>query len=221
VVQVALEAAAARGRFSLALSGGDTPRRTYEILGRPQFREQAPWDRTHVFWGDERCVPLTDPRSNARMAKEAWLDRVPIPREQVHPMECADSPEAAAARYEDLLKDFFGPGPASLDLVLLGLGEDGHTASLFPGTPAVRELARWVAPVYVAEPGLHRLTLTAPFINQAGVVVFLAAGTAKAGVLRAVLNGPPAPERLPAQLIRPASGKILWLLDRKAAAGLG
>ena len=220
-VHLAMEAVAARGRFGVALSGGNTPRRAYEILGQPHFREQAPWDRIHVFWGDERCVPLADPRSNARMAREAWLDQVPIPRDQVHPIECSVSPEMAAAQYETLLKSSFGRGATGLDLVLLGLGEDGHTASLFPGTPVVRELTRWVAPVYLAEPGLNRVTLTAPFINQAAVAVFLVAGPAKAGVLHEVLHGPYDPDRLPAQLIRPKSGELLWLVDREAAAELG
>ena len=196
LVEQANLAVAARGRFSVALAGGATPRRTYELLAAPPF-DRAPWDRMHVFWGDERCVPLTDPRSNARLAKEAWLDRVPIPGHQIHPLNCALDPAAAARQYEAQLREFFAGQPPILDLVLLGLGDDGHTASLFPGTTVLAETERWAAPLYVAEQDLYRVTLTAPLINQAAVVAFLVAGSAKAGVLKEVLHGPWDPARLP------------------------
>lgn len=220
VVKQAELAVAARGRFSLALSGGNTPRRTYELLAQPPLAAQAPWDRMHVFWGDERCVPLDDPRSNARLARQAWLDQVPIPEPQIHPLNCARAPAAAARQYEAELQEFFAGQPPRLDLVLLGLGEDGHTASLFPGTPVLQEKARWAAAVYVAEQDLYRVTLTAPLINQAALVAFLVAGDRKAGVLRQVLQGPRDVARLPAQLIQPQTGDLLWLADRKAAAQL-
>jgi 6-phosphogluconolactonase len=213
-------AVAARGRFSVALAGGATPRRTYELLATRGFTDQAPWDRVHVFWGDERCVPLTDPRSNARLAMAAWLDRAPIPRDQIHPIDCAPDPAAAARQYEALLKEFFAGQPPRLDLVLLGLGDDGHTASLFPGAPVLAEPERWAAAVYAAAGGLHRVTLTAPLINQARLVAFLVAGGAKAAILQEVLHGPRDPARLPAQLIRPVSGDLLWLADLEAAAQL-
>jgi 6-phosphogluconolactonase len=213
-------AVAARGRFSLALSGGATPRRTYELLAAPPLMDQVPWDRVHVFWGDERCVPLDDPRSNARMAKEAWLDRVPIPARQIHPITCARDPAAAARDYEARLRKFFSGAPPRLDLVLLGLGDNGHTASLFPGTPVLEEQERWAAAVYVAAGDLYRVTLTAPLINQAVLVAFLVAGGAKAEILREVLHGPRDPARLPAQLIRPHPGDLLWLADLEAAAQL-
>jgi 6-phosphogluconolactonase len=217
VVTQANLAVAARGRFSLALAGGHTPRRTYELLARAPFVDQAPWDRMHVFWGDERCVPLDDLRSNARMAKEAWLDHVPIPQNQIHPLNCALAPAAAAREYEARLREFFAGQPPRLDLVLLGLGNNGHTASLFPDSPVLEEKTRWVAEVYLAEPDLHRVTLTAPLINQAAVVAFLVAGRSKAGVLREVRHGPRDPRRLPAQLIQPQNGDLLWLTDREAA----
>jgi 6-phosphogluconolactonase len=210
-------AVAARGRFSVALAGGATPRRTYEMLAAPPLVDQAPWDRVHVFWGDERCVPPDDPRSNAHMAKAAWLDRVPIPKDQIHPLNCAPDPAAAARGYEAQLREFFAGAPPRLDLVLLGLGHDGHTASLFPGTTVLEEKERWAAAVYVAE-GTSRVTLTAPLINQAALVAFLVAGGDKAEVLREVLHGPRDPARLPAQLIRPQNGELLWLADRQAAA---
>jgi 6-phosphogluconolactonase len=220
VVKQAGLAVISRGRFSLALSGGNTPRRTYELLAQPPFVTQAPWNRMHIFWGDERCVPLDDPRSNARMARQAWLDHVPIPETQIHPLNCAQAPAAAAQQYEAQLRKFFTGQPHRLDLVLLGLGENGHTASLFPGTSVLQEKSRWAAEVYVAEQDLYRVTLTAPLINQAAVVAFLVAGDSKAGVLREVLQGPRNVEHLPAQLIQPQNGELLWLADRKAAAQL-
>lgn len=214
------EAAAARGRFSAALSGGHTPGRTYEMLGAPPHRDQVDWERVHLFWGDERCLPWDDPRSNARLAYQAWLNRVPLPGRQIHPLDCTRAPAAAARRYEALLGEFFGGGPPRLDLVFLGLGEDGHTASLFPHTPALKEQERWVAAVYLAAEDLYRVTLTAPILNQAAQVVFLVTGPSKARVLQEVLYGAYDPERLPAQLIRPAAGELLWLVDQAAAAEL-
>ncbi len=216
----ARDAVAARGRFSVALSGGSTPRRTYETLARPSFRDRVDWARTHVFWGDERCVDLDDPRRNALMAQEALLRHVPVPAGQVHPMDCLPDPREAARRYEALLRNFFTGGEPRFDLILLGLGENGHTASLFPGAAVLAEAARWVAEVYVAEPDLHRLTLTAPFINRAATVAFLVAGAAKAAVVREVIAGPRDPRRLPAQLIRPEPGELHWLLDKGAAGAL-
>ena len=217
LVRQANLAVAARGRFIVALSGGKTLRRTYELLAGPPLADQAPWEQVHVFWGDERCVPLDDPRSNAGMAKATWLDRVPIPGDQIHPLNCTQGPGAAARDYEAQLRKFFAGRTPRLDLVLLGLGDDGHTASLFPGTTALEEKARWAAAVYRAEPDLHRVTLTAPLLNQAAVIVFMVAGRAKAGVWQEVLHGPLDPRRLPAQLIQPQTGDLLWLADREAA----
>src|SRR5512138_1644851 len=165
----ASQAVQARGRFIVALSGGSTPQRTYEMLSRKPFRELVPWQNTHVFWGDERCVPANDPRNNSRMARQTLLDHVPIPLDQVHPMVCSSSTSEAAAVYEALLRDFFAADRARFDLVLLGLGENGHTASLFPGAAALEEQQRWVAEVSMAEGDLHRLTLTLVAINQAAL----------------------------------------------------
>jgi len=215
--RLAADAVNTRGRFSVALSGGRTPRRAYEILARSPFREQLPWDRIHIFWGDERCVNPNDSRSNARLAREVLLDHVPLPQTQIHPFLCHPSPAAGAREYEVLLRDFFGGATPRLDLVFLGLGENGHTASLFPEDAALDELERWTAAVRVPGEDLHRLTLTPPLINQAWVVAFLVAGAAKAGGLREVLHGPRAPRRLPAQLINPENGELYWLVDREAA----
>ena len=207
-----------RGRFCVALAGGGTPHRTYELLAQQPFRDLVPWQNTHIFWGDERCVPADDPRNNARMACQALLDHVPVPFEQVHPMICNGSPRDAAAEYEALLLGFFAAGRPQFDLVLLGLGENGHTASLFPNTPAVDEQQRWVAEVYVAEEGLHRLSLTAPAINQAALVIFLVSGYAKAPILRKVLEETQDLGGIPAKMIKPVDGGLLWLVDRDAAS---
>ncbi|MCL4535617.1 MAG: 6-phosphogluconolactonase [Bacteroidetes bacterium] len=206
--------------FRVAISGGNTPRRTYELLAQPPFRDQVVWERVEVFWGDERCVQTDDPRSNQRMAREALLDRVPIPKEHIHPVLCDEAPGRAAARYEALLRALFGGRPPRFDLVFLGLGENGHTASLFPGTPALDERKHWCAEVYVPGEGLHRVTLTAPVINRAAVIAFLVSGAAKARVLQEVLEGPTDPHRLPAQLIHPTNGELRWLVDREAATYL-
>jgi 6-phosphogluconolactonase len=211
-------AVAARGRFSVALSGGLTPTRTYELLAQEPFRDQVNWAQTHVFWGDERCVPLDDPRSNARLAQSALLDSVPVPKMQIHPILCQDAPEEGAARYDARLKDFFRDQMYTFDLAFLGLGEDGHTASLFPGDAALQEEERWA--VAVLRPDLVRVSLTPAVFNRARTVAFLVSGRDKARVLRDVLEGDYAPEHLPAQLIRPVRGEVLWLADQAAAAVL-
>lgn len=218
----------ARGRFSVVLAGGGTPRRTYELLSRPPFRDQIPWDGVHVFWGDERCVEPDDPRSNERMAREAFLDAVPIPPDRIHPVRCGDSPAGAATRYDSLLRAFFSPPASGPDLVFLGLGDNGHTASLFPHSPALTEQERWVVEAFVdaaagagttaAGQDLWRVTLTAPFFNRAETIVFLVTGSGKARVAKKVIQGDDDPDRLPAQLISPASGGLRWYLDEAAAA---
>jgi len=216
-VNVARQAVQDFGRFAIALAGGSTPHRTYELLAREPFRELVPWQQTHVFWGDERCVPADDTRNNALMARRTLLDHVPVPLGQVHPMVCNDSPVATAVEYEKLLRGFFVDSQPRFDLVLLGLGENGHTASLFPGTSVLEEHHRWVGDVFVAEEGLHRLTLTAAAINQAALVVFLVSGSDKAKILRNVLKENKDPHSIPAQLIKPADGGLLWLVDCDAA----
>lgn len=224
-VDRAREAVAARGRFTAALSGGSTPRRLYQLLAGPPLGDQVDWGRVEVFWGDERCVPPDDKDSNYRMAREALLDRVPIPPDHVHRMEAERPDRDAAARdYEATLARAFGvaPGgePPAFDLVLLGLGPDGHTASLFPHTTALDETQRWVVANHVPKLGADRLTLTVRVLNRAREVLFLVAGADKAEPLAGVLEGPPDPRRLPAQLVRPANGRLVWFVDRQAAARL-
>lgn len=213
------QATAARGRFCVSLSGGQTPRSVYELLARPPYRDQVPWARVHIFWGDERCVSADDPRSNYRMTRTALLDHVPIPADNVHPISGTLPPAESAREYDQLLRTFFAGQQPQFDLVLLGLGENGHTASLFPGTPVLREKERWAREVYVAEQDLYRVTLTAPLLNRALVTAFLVAGAGKASVLREVIEGPPDPERLPAQLILP-EGELRWLVEQSASAHL-
>lgn len=220
------DALRARGRFTVALAGGATPRALYEVLAEgPEGPERGiDWARTHVFWGDERCVPPDHPDSNYRMAHEALLARVPIPPANVHRMRGEESdPERAAARYEAELCDFFGTSPPTaprLDLVLLGLGPDAHTASLFPGSPALREATRLVAAPFVEKLAAHRITLTPAVLNAAARVVFLVSGRAKAATLRDVLEGEERPDLRPAQGVRPARGSLLWIVDAAAASRL-
>jgi 6-phosphogluconolactonase len=219
-VQQARHTVQAQGRFTVALAGGHTPERTYQLLAKPPFQDQVPWTKVHVFWGDERCVPPDDPRSNAHMARRALLDGMPIPPEQIHPILCYQNPQQAAEEYESLLQNFFAGRSPCFDLILLGLGENGHTASIFPDTPAVEEQEHWVVAVYIAEQAMWRVTLTPPLINQAAKVAFLVAGAVKAQVLQRVLDGPFEPHILPAQLIRPASGNLYWMIDKEASQRL-
>ncbi len=221
LTDLAREAVEFRGRFSLALSGGSTPGRLYRLLAEEPYRAQIPWDDVHLFWGDERCVPPDDPGSNLHLAEEALIARVPLPPENVHQVRGELGPEAASQVYENTLEDFFcGPRPR-FDLVLLGLGEDGHTASLFPDSPVLGEMERLVAPataVYQDRP-TERVTLTLPAINSARQILFLVSGNAKANIVQAVLQGPAG--QLPAQRIRPTAGQLIWLLDAAAASRLG
>jgi 6-phosphogluconolactonase len=219
-VQLAREAVSERGRFNVALSGGHTPLRTYQLLAEPPRRERTPWPQIEVFWGDERCVPLDDGRSNAGMAARTLLTRVPVMPGSVHPIRCAGDPDAGAADYEALLHTRF-PAIPILDLIFLGLGQDGHTASLFPGNPVLTEQERWVAAVCLGENEIQRVTLTPTVINAALVVAFVVTGRDKARVLRAVLEGPADSRRLPAQRIGPFSGRLIWLTDEAAACALG
>lgn len=225
VIRLAGEAVATRGRFLLALSGGSTPRRLYELLAQTAYAARTDWSRVHVFWGDERCVPPDDPRSNYRMAREALLDRVPIPATNVHRILGEAEPHRAAEAYEDLLRGCFGlpegPPVRSFDLVLLGMGTDGHTASLFPGTSPVTEKQRWVMANHVEKPdGLWRITLTPVVLNAAADATFLVTGPKKAEQLRNVLRGNGPDAALPARIIRPTHGALHWRVDAAAASRL-
>jgi 6-phosphogluconolactonase len=223
-VDAAQRAVRERGRFFVALSGGSTPRALFQLLAAPPYHDQVDWSRAYIFWGDERCVPPDDAESNYRMAREALLFHVPVHANQVFRMhgELPDV-DAAAALYEMDLRRAFALAPGALprfDLVLLGLGPDGHTASLFPHTTALHVTDRFVVANDVAKLNANRLTLTAPVLNAAALVVFLVAGADKTPALTAVLDGPPQPDEYPAQLIAPTGGQLIWLVDRAAAANL-
>ncbi|MBI2883011.1 MAG: 6-phosphogluconolactonase [Candidatus Methylomirabilis oxyfera] len=226
VVAIAEEAVARCNRFTVALSGGSTPKRLYSLLAAEPYCTRLPWRGTHLFWGDERAVSPDHPDSNFGMARAALLSRVPIPANQVHRMraERADLDEAAGEYQAEIARMFAAQPPdepPAFDLILLGLGPDGHTASLFPYTRALRETRWWVASNYIPELKANRLTLTPPILNRAATILFLVSGADKAAALQAVLEGPPDPERLPAQLIRPVAGRLAWLVDQAAASRLG
>ncbi len=217
--KTAQEAVRNNGRFTVALTGGTSPAKLYELLTRSPYKESVPWDRTYVFWGDERWVPLTDEKSNAKMAFETLLNHVPVPKNQIFPMWSEVKPEDFALQYEDQLRGYLGETPR-FDLVLLGMGDDGHTASLFPGTDVLHEQKRLVRAYYLLPQSMHRITLTAPCINAAKKIIFLVFGEKKALALHEVLEGESHPDRYPAQLIKPLDGELLWLLDELATQRL-
>ena len=214
-VAAAGEAISSHGQFIVALSGGSTPRGTYLRLGTEALVSKVMWSHVQVLWGDERCVPPLHVESNYRMARETLLDRVPLPAANVHRIHGEDDPATAAAAYEATLRAL-----ARIDLVLLGLGEDGHTASLFPGGAAVHEQTRWVMAARASAGSVWRITLTPAVINAAAEVLFLVSGGAKAGILRRVIEGPRRPQELPAQAIAPSNGRVRWCVDAAAAADL-
>jgi 6-phosphogluconolactonase len=220
VVRDGEEAIALAGRFSLALSGGSTPRLLYEMLAREPHAPRLDWTKVEVFFADERCVPADHPDSNYRMSREALLSKVPIPGDNVDRIRGEIDPREAAKEYGLLLKEKFGDGGP--DLILLGMGEDGHTASLFPGTEALHETKHRAVANHVERSTTGkswRVTMTAPFINRARHVIVLVTGSNKAARVSEVLEGPRDPQRLPVQLIAPTSGTMTWLLDA-AAAGM-
>jgi 6-phosphogluconolactonase len=213
-------ACASQGRFAIALSGGSTPKRLYGLLAATPLRDQMPWQRVHLFWGDDRFVPWESPDSNYAMAYEAMLAHAPIPPENIHGVPFATTPAEAAGRYEQTLKSYYGsstldPARPLFDIVLLGMGPDGHTASLFPEKPALEERQRWA--VDVPEPGLNpfipRITLTYPALDSAKSVAFVAAGADKMAMMRRVLAGE---RQLPAARIAPV-GELIWFVDRAAS----
>jgi len=224
IVKAAQEAIADRGQLAFALAGGSTPKKLYTLLATDTFRSQIPWDAIHFFWGDERHVPPDHHDSNYRMARETLLAHVPVPEDHVHriPGEMQDAEEAADC-YERELQEFFQLPPGKkprFDLILLGMGPDGHTASVFPGTSAVHETTRCVVAPWVEKFSTFRITLTPAVLNEAAQVMFLVSGHDKAETLRSVLEGPYQPDIFPAQVINPTQGQLLWLVDKEAAGCL-
>ncbi len=214
------DAIAQRGRFAIALSGGHTPAKMYALWGAPgKYRDETPWERVHMFWGDERYVSADDPLSNYRMTREALLSHVPIPAANVHPAPTSlPTPEKAAEAYDAQLRGFFGAAEPEFDVTLLGLGPEGHTASLFPGSPALEERQRWVVAVQVAAKPPNRLTFTLPVLNRSRNTYFLVAGRDKREILAALRSEPDSrPSQYPAGRVRPTAGRVLWFLDQAAA----
>jgi 6-phosphogluconolactonase len=208
-----------KGRFAVALSGGSTPKALFALLAKEPMRSQVEWEKWDVYWGDERCVPPTHADSNYRMAFETLLSKVPISEENIHRMKGEIDPDIAATEYGKLLADKFGE--TSLDLIMLGMGPDGHTLSLFPGTTALSETKHRCVSNWVEKFKTFRITMTAPFVNKAQQIMVMLAGADKRDRVGEVLFGPYEPTRLPIQLIDPAShgGELIWLMDA-AAAGM-
>lgn len=225
-VEAAAMAVGERGRFLVALAGGSTPLGLYRVLAETPYRERVQWNSVQVFWGDERCVPPDHPASNSRMAREALLDRVPIPADHIHRIRGEAQPDVAAREYESTLRELLDtpagpPRPGGgLDLILLGLGPDGHTASLFPGSAALLERERWVEAARGPTPPHGRVTLTPVVIRATREVVFLVIGSEKAGALQRAIVGPATPAEAPARAVLPVHGTVRWLVDSRAAAGL-
>jgi 6-phosphogluconolactonase len=222
-IELANKAIQRSGQFTVALSGGSTPKGLYSLLASAEYKERVDWFRVHLFWGDERCVPPDHPESNFRMVRESLLSKVQIPSENVHRMMGEKEPEQAATEYEEHLRQFFHlprGGVPRFDLIFLGLGEDGHTASLFPGSPALDEQKRLVATVYVERLKVYRLTLTLPVINAAAQVSFLITGENKSSIVKALLRADGDSSKYPAGRVRPVNGQLTWFITQDAARAL-
>ncbi len=220
-------------RFTLVLSGGSTPKALHELLASDAYKHRINWSRVHVFWGDERFVPFSDERNNAKMAFDTLLNKVPVLKEHIHAMQTENiSPDASAQEYEKILHEYFPlvhtPHPddaldntphTTFDLVILGMGDDGHTLSLFPGKPVIQVADKWVTAFYLDEQAMYRVTLTHPVANHAACVLFLVNGTGKAKALKEVLEGAYHPDVYPSQIIKP-KGELHWFVDEAAAGGL-
>ena len=216
------EAVGKHGDFTFVLSGGSTPRALFQLLAGPAYSSEIDWAKVFIFWGDERSVPPDHADSNYRMAKETLLDRVLLPPDNIYRILAEQPPDQAAQAYDETLRQFFGSRADArhFDLILLGMGDDGHTASLFPHTAALNETERLVVANHVPQLDTWRITLTYPAINGAARVAFLVSGAGKATRLKAVLEGPTQPDDLPSQRIQPAHGELMWLVDEDAAAAL-
>ncbi len=225
IARIGAQSQTHHGHFSIALSGGKTPRLTYEALAAADYGREVDWTKTHFFWGDERCVPMTHPDSNVHMAKQALLNFLPTPIPNIHRIQGESEPAQAAENYDALLRDFFtrrlNQKQARFDLVILGLGADAHTASLFPNSPALRESERWAVAQYVEKLESWRVTLTPVALNAARHVLFIVTGEDKAEALHHVLKEERRPSLYPAQIIQPHDGDVMWMIDQAAARLLG
>jgi len=218
--RLALQSVEAAGRVTVALSGGSTPKHLYSLLASPDYSYQIPWNNVQLFWGDERCVPPDHPDSNFRMVQGALLSKIKIPAENIHRMGGEGRPQTAAAEYEEELQKFFGLKSGALprfDLILLGIGEDGHTASLFPGSEALNETKHLVVAPFVAKLNSHRLSLSLAVLNNAANVWFLVTGASKADAVKKVFS---ASSDLPAARVHPVNGNLIWYITQDAAPGM-
>lgn len=206
-------------RFTIALSGGNTPKKLHLLLASDQYKDKIDWSRMHIFWGDERYVPYADDRNNAKMAFDTLLSKVSVPPSQIHRIQTDISPAASALAYEKILHQYF-PKDKSFDLVLLGIGDNAHTLSLFPGYTTVYEKEKWVVSVFLNEQDMYRITLTAPVVNNAAIIIFLVSGADKAGAIHHITGNEFNPDKYPAQIIKPVNGKLYYFLDEAAAKEL-
>lgn len=207
--------------FTIALSGGSTPKLLHELLAQEPYKSQIEWGKWHFFMGDERFVPITDERSNAKMAYETLLNHIPVQPEQIHFYQTENiAPEASSVAYEKLLKSYFEGKETGLDLIILGMGDDGHTLSLFPGQAIIHETVKWVDSFWLEAQDMYRITLTHPVANHAARVAFLVAGEKKIPALHEVIKGAYNPDKYPSQIIRPDPGELFWFIDEAAAKGL-
>jgi len=222
IIRIAQESITTHGNFMIALSGGSTPKKLYSLLGGEPYRSQINWSLVDIFWSDERCVPADNEESNYHMAQQALLSKIPITAEQIHrmPADQADGHAASLDYSRDMQQAFATDGIPSFDLIQLGMGPEGHTASLFPHQPALHEQQRLVMPVTVPKPPPTRLTFTPRILNAARHVLFLVTGTEKADALQAVLEGSYQPDEYPAQLLQSTKGEVIWMLDETAASKL-
>jgi 6-phosphogluconolactonase len=222
IAHVAGEAICMHGEFNLCLTGGTTPARTYELLGT-RFELSVDWKEVHFYWGDERCVPPTDPESNYAMANRTILTPLEIKPANIHRIRGEDKPEAAAREYEAELRKGLNLEDGALprfDLMLLGLGDNCHMLSLFPGIPAIHEMHRMVVPVEVEDKIRHRVTMTAPVMNNSARIMFVVSGEKKAAAVKRVIEGTDDPDRVPAHLVSPKDGVVIWMMDKAAASQL-
>jgi len=205
-------------RFTFVLSGGSTPKKLYDLLAASPYKEKIPWEKLHFFWGDERAVPFEDDRNNAKMCYDELLNKVPVIAENIHVMRTDMEPAESVVEYEKVLKQYFGNSETTFDFVLLGMGDDGHTLSLFPGTEVIHEAKHWVSTFFLAAQDMYRITLTAPIVNAAKYVAFMAVGSGKAETLKSVLEGEKNLDKFPSQIIEPVKGELHWFVDEAAAA---
>ncbi len=205
-------------RFTWVLTGGNSPKALYDMLAASPYKERIAWNKLHIFWGDERAVPFSDDRNNAKMTYAHLLNKVPVIPAQVHVMRTDKEPQQAALEYEKILHQYFGEDGKSFDLVLSGIGDDGHTLSLFPGTEVIHEKEAWVKAFYLTSQQMYRITLTAPVVNRASFIVFLTFGANKSKALYEVLEGSADADLYPSQIIQPRIGELHWFVDEAAAA---